>query len=58
MSRAPLWVFADQLGRHVHGGEHADGGRIATKAYTSGGASINWMSDHCGRAASIRRSRR
>jgi deoxyribodipyrimidine photolyase-related protein len=24
MSRAPLWVFADQLGTHVHGGEHAD----------------------------------
>ena len=24
MSRAPLWIFADQLGSHVHGGEHAD----------------------------------
>ena len=47
MSREPLWVFADQLGSHVHGGEHADRGRIATKAYASGGGSINWMSDHC-----------
>ncbi len=27
--------------------QHADGGRMATKPYTSGGAYINKMSDHC-----------
>lgn len=27
--------------------QHADGGRMATKPYTSGGAYINTMSDHC-----------
>ncbi len=28
--------------------QHADGGRMATKPYTSGGAYINTMSDYCG----------
>ena len=28
--------------------QHADGGRMATKPYASGGAYINKMSDHCG----------
>jgi deoxyribodipyrimidine photolyase-related protein len=27
--------------------QHADGGLLATKPYTSGGAYINTMSDHC-----------
>lgn len=31
--------------------QHADGGLLATKPYTSGGAYINKMSDHCGRCA-------
>ena len=29
--------------------QHADGGRMATKPYTSGGAYLNKMSDHCRR---------
>ena len=29
--------------------QYADGGKVATKPYTSGGAYINRMSDHCGR---------
>jgi deoxyribodipyrimidine photolyase-related protein len=31
--------------------QHADGGRLATKPYTSGGAYINRMSDYCGGCA-------
>ena len=31
--------------------QHADGGLLATKPYTSGGAYINRMSDHCGDCA-------
>jgi deoxyribodipyrimidine photolyase-related protein len=28
--------------------QHADGGAMATKPYTSGGAYLNKMTDHCG----------
>ena len=35
--------------------QHADGGVMATKPYTSGGAYIDRMSDHCGPAASTPR---
>ena len=28
--------------------QHADGGVMATKPYTSGGAYLDWMTDHCG----------
>lgn len=31
--------------------QHADGGKLATKPYASGGAYINRMSDHCGGCA-------
>jgi deoxyribodipyrimidine photolyase-related protein len=31
--------------------QHADGGMLATKPYSSGGAYINRMSDHCGTCA-------
>ena len=31
--------------------QHADGGVLATKPYTSGGAYLNTMSDHCGSCA-------
>lgn len=31
--------------------QHADGGMLATKPYSSGGAYINRMSDHCGSCA-------
>ena len=31
--------------------QHADGGLLATKPYSSGGAYINRMSDHCGDCA-------
>ena len=31
--------------------QHADGGKLATKPYASGGAYINKMSDHCGGCA-------
>ncbi len=31
--------------------QHADGGKLATKPYASGGAYINKMSDHCGACA-------
>ncbi len=31
--------------------QHADGGKLATKPYASGGAYINKMSDHCGDCA-------
>ena len=38
------WVMpANVLGMS----QHADGGRMATKPYTSGGAYLNTMSDHC-----------
>ena len=39
------WVMPTNV---VGMSQHADGGRLATKPYTSGGAYINRMSDHCG----------
>jgi deoxyribodipyrimidine photolyase-related protein len=42
------WVMPTNV---VGMSQHADGGRLATKPYTSGGAYINKMSDHCGNCA-------
>ena len=39
------WVMPTNV---VGMSQHADGGLLATKPYTSGGAYINKMSDHCG----------
>ncbi|MFC7492556.1 MULTISPECIES: cryptochrome/photolyase family protein [unclassified Knoellia] len=39
------WVMVPNI---VGMSQHADGGVMATKPYTSGGAYINTMSDHCG----------
>lgn len=39
------WVMVPNV---VGMSQHADGGVMATKPYTSGGAYINKMSDHCG----------
>jgi deoxyribodipyrimidine photolyase-related protein len=39
------WVMPTNV---VGMSQHADGGLLATKPYTSGGAYINRMSDHCG----------
>ncbi|CAN7414562.1 cryptochrome/photolyase family protein [Knoellia sp. LjRoot47] len=39
------WVMVPNV---VGLSQHADGGVMATKPYTSGGAYINTMSDHCG----------
>lgn len=38
------WVMPTNV---VGMSQHADGGKLATKPYTSGGAYINKMSDHC-----------
>nr|WP_307828518.1 cryptochrome/photolyase family protein [Antrihabitans sp. YC2-6] len=38
------WVMPTNV---VGMSQHADGGKLATKPYTSGGAYINRMSDHC-----------
>ena len=42
------WVMPTNV---VGMSQHADGGRLATKPYASGGAYINKMSDHCGDCA-------
>lgn len=42
------WVMPTNV---VGMSQHADGGRLATKPYASGGAYINKMSDHCGGCA-------
>ena len=42
------WVMPTNV---VGMSQHADGGLLATKPYTSGGAYINKMSDHCGDCA-------
>jgi deoxyribodipyrimidine photolyase-related protein len=39
------WVMPTNV---VGMSQHADGGKLATKPYASGGAYINKMSDHCG----------
>ncbi len=39
------WVMVPNV---VGMSQHADGGVLATKPYTSGGAYLNKMSDHCG----------
>jgi deoxyribodipyrimidine photolyase-related protein len=39
------WVMVPNV---VGMSQHADGGLLATKPYTSGGAYIDKMSDHCG----------
>jgi len=39
------WVMVPNI---VGMSQHADGGVMATKPYTSGGAYLNTMSDHCG----------
>lgn len=39
------WVMVPNV---VGMSQHADGGVMATKPYTSGGAYISKMSDHCG----------
>jgi deoxyribodipyrimidine photolyase-related protein len=40
------WVMVPNV---VGMSQHADGGVLATKPYTSGGAYLNTMTDHCGR---------
>jgi deoxyribodipyrimidine photolyase-related protein len=42
------WVMVPNV---VGMSQHADGGVMATKPYTSGGAYLNRMSDHCGSCA-------
>ena len=42
------WVMPTNV---VGMSQHADGGKLATKPYASGGAYINKMSDHCGDCA-------
>jgi len=42
------WVMVPNV---VGMSQHADGGVLATKPYTSGGAYLNTMSDHCGGCA-------
>jgi (6-4)DNA photolyase len=42
------WVMPPNV---VGMSQHADGGRLATKPYASGGAYLNRMTDHCGDCA-------
>ncbi len=42
------WVMPPNV---VGMSQHADGGRLATKPYASGGAYLNKMTDHCGGCA-------
>ncbi|WP_018335107.1 cryptochrome/photolyase family protein [Actinomycetospora chiangmaiensis] len=42
------WVMPPNV---VGMSQHADGGRLATKPYASGGAYLNRMTDHCGGCA-------
>ena len=42
------WVMPPNV---VGMSQHADGGRLATKPYASGGAYLNKMTDHCGDCA-------
>lgn len=45
---AAEWVMVPNV---IGMGLHADGGRMASKPYASGGAYLNRMSDHCGGCA-------
>ena len=42
------WVMPPNV---VGMSQHADGGKLATKPYASGGAYLNKMTDHCGDCA-------
>ena len=48
------WVMPTNV---VGMSQHADGGKLATKPYASGGAYINRMSDHCSATTRVRSRR-